>query len=302
MSNDVVLDHRETMINMTADNHDAWESSFVSAELQGIVRQRLAGRLQRCGYKMTRSTGLTDKMNLVLSTPFSDLNNMPTIQIGQCFGAVVIAKNQLHVFFTKFHACVFGSTAAIPVHGSSLVMKGKMDTSFSHQPLEGFPFSLLAWLAAFVGIAFGALKHACGHVRALIGQATCGTNCSGRFAVSALAPFQQIFFLFLEGFKVFATGVEIAPEARGTQIPNFITVRIAPGDNMVNALGVFLKAISAILAIDHYHLYPSHTAVADTASCSHVWQTFIKETSPLAGCVGLPRSRISKNGDAINAS
>lgn len=26
----------------------------------------------------------------------------------------------------------------------------------------------------------------------------------------------------------------------------------------------------------------------------HSWQTFQKETSPLAGCVGLPRSRISK--------
>lgn len=40
------------------------DDSFVSAELQGIACQRFAGRLLRCGCKMTRSTGLADKANL----------------------------------------------------------------------------------------------------------------------------------------------------------------------------------------------------------------------------------------------
>lgn len=228
------------------------------------------------------------------STTFLDLNNVPSIQVGQCLCALPIAQNQLHVFFTKCHARRLGSAATIAICDSGLIVEGKMNTGFDHYLFEVFPLSLLAWLAAFVGIAFGAFKQACCHVRALIGQAACSANCSGRFAPPAFASLHQVFFLFFKGFKIPVSCVEIAPEARGTQIPNLIAIRITPGDNMIDALGVLLKTIGAILTIDDYHLHPGYATSVTPTSCFHGWQILKKETSPVCWVRGSAKIRKAK--------
>lgn len=176
------------------------------------------------------------------------------MQIRQHSFFLIVSQNQFYVAFAKLHSDLFSGVTHFIYQLSGSIVKRNVNPGLQHNFLEAFPFSFLRIGFAFEWIAIWAFKHAGCHVGALIRQKAASANGSGYGRAPAFALVDQELFLVLKGFKVFITGVKIAPETAGAKIANVIAKRIAPGDNVIDALGWFFEAVSAVLPVHHEHL------------------------------------------------
>lgn len=173
-------------------------------------------------------------------------------------------------------------------------MKRNVYSRFRHDCFEECPLSSLGWALGFGRIALRAFKHARCHSGALIGQKAGCANCSAQRGTAFASQLAEVSLLVLKGVEDFGASMNVAPKAARAKIAYIVALGHAPGDNMIDALGRLLHAVGAMLPIHHDKLGPCNVIVVFGVSTFHSWQTFFKRTSPLAGRVGLPRSRNSK--------